>query len=161
MAQEVGSRSLRSLDPTSCLPQTRPSRCFVWCYGPEFTSRRHDRLGRRLEGRAGAHPARPADAERTRRKLPWQAARRVPQRNLVPDAERCQVYSGNLARGVQLRAAHSPLDYRTPQEFRQQFGYADMESKERFPHPHSRGGDGDENKISKQNQNRETPVING
>ncbi len=39
MAQEVGSRSLRSLDPTSCLPQTLPSKCFVWCYGPEFTSR--------------------------------------------------------------------------------------------------------------------------
>ncbi len=39
MAQEVGSRSLRSLDPTSCLPQTLPSRCFVWCYGSDFTSR--------------------------------------------------------------------------------------------------------------------------
>ena len=65
----------------------------------------HDRLGRRLEGRAGAHPAGPADAERPRRELPRQAARRVPQRNLVPDAERCPVYSGNLARGVQLRAA--------------------------------------------------------
>ncbi len=39
MAQEVGSRSLRSLDPTSCLPQTLPSRCFVWCYGPEFVAK--------------------------------------------------------------------------------------------------------------------------
>ena len=32
---------------------------------------------------------------------------------------------------------HSSLDYRTPEEFRQQLGYADVESKERFPHPHS------------------------
>ena len=36
---------------------------------------------------------------------------------------------------------HSSLDYRTPQEFRQQSGYADVESEQRFPHPHSRGGD--------------------
>ncbi len=53
---------------------------------------------------------------------------------------------------------HSSLDYRTPNEFRQQFGYADVESKERFPHPHSRGGD---ETISTPNQNRETPVMNG
>ncbi|NYF53567.1 hypothetical protein HDF12_003966 [Edaphobacter lichenicola] len=37
MAQEVGS--LRSLNPTSCLPQTLPSKCFVWCYGPEFVAK--------------------------------------------------------------------------------------------------------------------------
>lgn len=35
---------------------------------------------------------------------------------------------------------HSSLDYRTPKEFRQKFGHADVESEERFPHPHSRGG---------------------
>ena len=40
-----------------------------------------------------------------RQKLPRQAARRVPQRNPVPDAERCPVYSGNLAGGLQLRTA--------------------------------------------------------
>jgi len=34
-----------------------------------------------------------------------------------------------------------------------------VESRVRFPHPHS--SDGDENKISKQKQNRETPVISG
>ena len=56
---------------------------------------------------------------------------------------------------------HSSLDYRTPQEFRQQLGYANVESKERFPHLHSRDDDGDENKISKQNQNRETPIMTG
>ena len=44
---------------------------------------------------------------------------------------------------------HSSLDYRTPEEFRQTTGYADVESKVRFPHPHSLD-DGDENKISKQ-----------
>ena len=55
---------------------------------------------------------------------------------------------------------HSSLDYRTPEEFRQRAGYADVESKERFPHPHSLDYDGCEI-ISKQNQNRETPVISG
>src|ERR1700729_1202753 len=54
---------------------------------------------------------------------------------------------------------HSSLDYRTPEEFRQQLGYADVESQLRFPHPHSLDH-GDENKISKQNLNWETPVIN-
>jgi putative transposase len=39
MAQDVGSRSLRSLDPTSCLRLTLPSKCFVWCYGPEFVAK--------------------------------------------------------------------------------------------------------------------------
>ena len=55
---------------------------------------------------------------------------------------------------------HSSLDYRTPEEFRQKAGYADVESNERFPHPHSLDYDGCEI-ISQQNQNRETPVING
>jgi putative transposase len=55
---------------------------------------------------------------------------------------------------------HSSLDYRTPEEFRLKAGYADVESRERFPHPHSLGGDGCEI-ISKQTQNRETPVISG
>jgi putative transposase len=55
---------------------------------------------------------------------------------------------------------HSLLDYRMPEEFRQRTGDADVESKEHLPHPHSLD-DGDENKISKQNQNRETPVISG
>jgi putative transposase len=56
---------------------------------------------------------------------------------------------------------HSSLDYRTPDQFRRSIGYANVESKERFPHSQSRDDDGDENKISKQNQNRETPVISG
>ena len=42
MAQEVGSRSLRSLDPTSCLPLNSSFKCFVWCYGTEFTSQAMD-----------------------------------------------------------------------------------------------------------------------
>lgn len=32
---------------------------------------------------------------------------------------------------------HSSLGYRTPEEFRNEMGYADVESKQRFPHPHS------------------------
>ena len=55
---------------------------------------------------------------------------------------------------------HSSLDYRTPEEFRKRAGYADVESRERFPHPHSLDYDGCEI-ISQYYQNRETPVING
>jgi putative transposase len=54
---------------------------------------------------------------------------------------------------------HSSLDYRTPEEFRQNAGYANVESKERFPHLHSLGGGYEI--ISELNQNRETPVISG
>jgi len=54
---------------------------------------------------------------------------------------------------------HSSLGYRTPDEFRQGTGYADVESKERFPHLHSLD-DGCE-LISKLNQNQETLVIDG
>jgi putative transposase len=54
---------------------------------------------------------------------------------------------------------HSSLDYRTPEEFRQRAGYADVESKERFPYLHSL--DGGCEVISMLSPNRETLVING
>jgi hypothetical protein len=54
---------------------------------------------------------------------------------------------------------HSSLDYRTPEEFRLKAGYADVESNERFPHPHSL--DYDDEIYSSPNQTRETPVISG
>jgi len=54
---------------------------------------------------------------------------------------------------------HSSLAYRTPEEYRQA-GYANVESKERFPHLHSHDGGG-YGSVSKPNQNRETPVISG
>ena len=54
---------------------------------------------------------------------------------------------------------HSSLGYQTPREFRQNTGYADVESKERFPHPHSL--DGGYELHSKSNPNRESPVMTG
>jgi putative transposase len=36
---------------------------------------------------------------------------------------------------------HSSLGYLTPEEFRNANGYANVESKERFPHSHSHGGE--------------------
>jgi len=42
MAPEVGSRSLRFLDPTSGLPSNSSFQCFVWCYGTEFASKAMD-----------------------------------------------------------------------------------------------------------------------
>ena len=55
---------------------------------------------------------------------------------------------------------HSSLGYRTPREFAASQGYGDVESKERFPHPHSPdyGYDG---LYSLANENRETPVMTG
>jgi putative transposase len=66
----------------------------------------------------------------------------------------------NWRREYNCERPHSSLNYRTPEEFRQKTGYADVESKLRFPHPHSLDDDG-ENKISMPKQNRETPVITG
>jgi putative transposase len=66
----------------------------------------------------------------------------------------------NWRREYNCERPHSSLDYRTPEEFRQRACYADVESNERFPHPHSHDYDGCEI-ISKQNQNWETPVISG
>ena len=65
--------------------------------GPEFTSRRM--LGWAEDWKVGLVHIQPgqADAERTRRELPRPAARRVPQRQLVPHAERRQEHPGKLA----------------------------------------------------------------
>jgi putative transposase len=54
---------------------------------------------------------------------------------------------------------HSSLAYRTPGEFGRNAGYANVESKERFPHLHSH--DGGCEGISKPNQNRESLVMTG
>lgn len=55
---------------------------------------------------------------------------------------------------------HSSLAYRTTAEFRSALGYGNVESKERFPHPHS--PDYDTGEIySPTNLNRETPVMAG
>ena len=66
----------------------------------------------------------------------------------------------NWRREYNCERPHSSLDYRTPEEFRQQIGCADVESKVRFPQPHS-PDDGCEMRISKQNQTQKTPVMNG
>jgi hypothetical protein len=87
MAQEVGSRSLRSLDPTSCLPSNASFQVLRVVLRPGVHLAPDAGLGGGLEGRLGPHPTRPTDAERTRRKLPRKAARRVPERKLVQNYE--------------------------------------------------------------------------
>lgn len=64
----------------------------------------------------------------------------------------------NWRREYNQERPHSSLDYRTPGEFRQTIGYADVESKLRFPHPHSLDDGGCE--LSSKPK-LETPVING
>jgi putative transposase len=58
----------------------------------------------------------------------------------------------NWRREYNCERPHSSLDYRTPEEFRQKTGYADVESKLRFPHPHSLDDGSDENRISMPNK---------
>jgi hypothetical protein len=53
---------------------------------------------------------------------------------------------------------HSSLGYRTPAEFRQALGYAEVETASRFPLPHSLGGD---ETISTTNLNQRIAVMNG
>ena len=54
---------------------------------------------------------------------------------------------------------HSALGYRTPEEFRQRAGYANVEGQQRLPHLHSH--DGGYGIFPKPNLNRESPVITG
>jgi putative transposase len=54
---------------------------------------------------------------------------------------------------------HSSLAYRTPAEFSKALGYGDVESKQRFPHPHS--PDYDREIYSPSTPNRETPALAG
>ena len=104
--------------------QTRECTLGQWA-GVHFAM--HDRLGRRLEGRAGAHPAGPTDAERSCRKLPWQATRRVPQRKLVQNPQRCSIHSVGLAPGIQHREtspfARLPHPARVPPDARRERGH--------------------------------------
>jgi len=71
----------------------------------------------------------------------------------------CRFYGCLVPHLYNCERPHSSLDYRTPEEFRQNAGYANVESKERFPHLHSL--DGGCEIVSESNQNRETPVISG
>jgi len=67
---------------------------------------------------------------------------------------------GNWRQEYNCERPHSSLAYRTPAEFSRTLGYGDVESKQRFPHPHSPDYDGGEI-YSPTTLNRETPAING
>jgi len=66
---------------------------------------RHPGLGRRDRGRLALHRAGQAPAERLQRELQRQAAGRVAERNAVPLAAPRPGRSGDLAAGLQRRAA--------------------------------------------------------
>jgi putative transposase len=66
----------------------------------------------------------------------------------------------NWRREYNYERPHSSLAYRTPAEFSRALGYGDVESKQRFPHPHSPDYDGGEI-YSPTNLKRETPATNG
>ena len=87
----------------------------------------HAGLGGRLEVRPGPYPAGSTDAERPRRKLPRQAARRMPQHKLVQNPQRCPIYSLGLAPGIQHRTspqlARLPHPARVPPDARRERGH--------------------------------------
>ena len=117
MAHEIGSRSLRSLDPTSCLPQTLPSRCFVWCYGPELTSRHFLAWGLewKIELRhiQPGKPTQNAHVESFHGRLREECLRTSWFSNLF-DA-RAKITSWRKEYNEE--RPHSSLNYRTPQQF--------------------------------------------
>jgi len=78
-----------------------------------------------------------ADAEWACRELPRKGARRVLERELVfRTLNDVRSTLANWRREYNCERPDSSLDYRTPEEFRQRAGYAEVESKQRFPHPH-------------------------
>lgn len=132
MAQRVGSRSLRSLDPTLCLLD-RSFLAFVWCYGTEFTSRVLDRWA--YENHVTLHfitPGRPMEngyIESFHGKFREECLNQ--HWFLTLDDARETIENWRL--DYNRVRPHSALGYLTPEEFRDRAGYANVESKQRFP----------------------------
>ncbi len=143
MAQEVGSRSLRSLDPTSCLPQTLPSRCFVWCYGPEFVARGlRQWLAATGTKTLYIEPGSPWEngyCESFNSKLRDEFLNGeifYSMKEIRVLAERWRVHYNTVR-------PHSSLGYRPPAPeawITTTLGYGEVESKVRFPLPHTPDG---------------------
>jgi putative transposase len=133
---------------------------FPWCYGPEFTSRRM--LGWAEERKINLihiQPGRPMQnghVESFHGRLRDECLNASWFRTLN-DVRRTL---HNWRQEYNCERPHSSLAYRTPAEFSRTLGYGDVESKQRFPHPHSPDYDGGEI-YSPTNLNRETPAING
>ncbi len=148
MAQEVESRSLRSLDPTSCLPLTLPSECFVWCYGPEFTSRRM--LSWAEDWKVGLihiQPGRPMQnghVESFHGRLRDECLNASWFRTI--NDVRCTLAAWREEYNCE--RPHSSLDYRTPQEFK--LALEGIRAMARTPSP-----------TTTSNTTEKTPVMNG
>jgi putative transposase len=133
MAQRVGSRPLRALDPTLCLLSVAPSCVFVWCYGPEFCSRRM--LGWAEERKVALvhiQPGRPMQnghVESFHGRLRDECLN-VSWFRTLADVRRTVA---NWREEYNCERPHSSLGYRTPAEFRQALGYAEVETAPRFP----------------------------
>ncbi|WP_114208362.1 integrase core domain-containing protein [Acidisarcina polymorpha] len=159
MAQEVGSRSLRSPNLTSCLPQPLPSKCFVWCYGPEFTSRRMLAWSEDWKiGLVHIQPGRPMQnghVESFHGRLRDECLNASWFRTLNDVRNTL----ASWRQEYNWERPHSSLGYQTPEQFRQRAGYANVEGQPRLPHLHSHhGGYG---VFPKPNLNRESPVMTG
>jgi putative transposase len=144
MAQRIGSRSLRSLDPVRCLPPTLPSKCFVWCYGPEFVARDL----RKWLANTGAktlyiEPGSPWEngyCESFNSKLRDEFLNGeifYSMKEIRILAERWRVHYNTVR-------PHSSLGYRppAPESWQTEIktGYGEVESKLRFPLPHTLDG---------------------
>jgi transposase InsO family protein len=112
-----------------------------------------------MDGRLGQYSRRQfASVSRTSFRVRNQLVLRHSSRSRPLKLSTCPFCIGLPGSMFNCERPHSSLDYRTPREFRQQLGCADVESKRRFPHPHSLGGG---ETVSTPKRNWETPVING
>jgi putative transposase len=157
MAQLIESRSLRSLDPISCLPQNSSFQVLRVVHLPPDAGLAED-------WKVGLVHIQPGRAMQNEHVESFHGRLRDECLNANWFRTLNDVRSTLAAwrQEYNCERPHSSLDYRTPEEFRAgltlAMGYGDVESKERFPHPHS--PDHDEI-YSSPNQTRETPVING
>ena len=110
----------------------------MWCYGTEFTSKALDHWAYKnsvhLDFIRPGRPVENGSIESFNGRLRDECLNTTWFRTLND-------VRGTLAtwrEEYNCERPHSSLDYRTPQEFRQQFGYAEVESKERFPPPRRR-----------------------
>lgn len=129
-------------------------------YGPEFTSRRmlHWAEERKIS-LVHLQPGRPMQnghLERFNGRLRDESL----NANWFRTLNEVRQTLDNWRQRYSCEPPHSSLAYRTPAEFSRVMGYADVESIQRFPHPHSRDYDGGEIYLLT-SLKRETPAING
>lgn len=130
----------------------------MWCYGPEFTSRRMLAWSEGKVGLVHIQPGRPMQNGHVQ-SFHGRLRDECLNASWFHTLDDVRTTLANWRQEYNWERPHSSLGYQTPEQFRHNAGYANVESHERFPHLHSH--DGGCGIPSKSNHNRETPVMNG